>query len=228
MISKEELLKTLGYYIDNDDDFAIEGDKLKLTRGNYEYYFNADEVHYTGDGSEFIVVSLADSGWAASGNPAVINGTVTLDGASWLTRGAVELGGKDFQISGTVYEDPADMIARRKIFELYTNETLNLSLYSSGAGKNLDLLINCGGTFDNYTEPALLEVEYTFAIKWNQAAGLLKLYVGGAEVYSVAATGLGERRTFEQVILGASAYHTDATWKGTIANFKIYDGYAEA
>lgn len=228
MINKDELFKTLGYYLDNDDNFAIEGDKLKLTRGNYEYYFNADEVRYTGDGSEFIVVSLADSGWAASGNPAVINGTVTLDGSSWLTRGAVELGGKDFQISGTVYEDPADMIARRKIFELYTDENLNLSLYSSGAGKNLDLLINCGGTFDNYTEPALLEAEYTFALVWKQSTSTLVLKINGETVYTVVATGLGERRTFEQVILGASAYHTDATWKGTIANFKIYDGYAES
>lgn len=229
IITKEELLKVIGYSAENSAaDLTVEDNKLKVRQGNYEYVFNADAVNYTGSGLEFVVVSLADSGWTAQGNPTVVNGTATLDGASWLTRSQVSLGGKDFQIVGTVYESANNMIARRKIFELYTDEDLNISLYSSGAGKNLDLFVKCGGTFDNYTEPALLETEYQFALKWNQEAGTLKLYVNDEEIYSVTGTGFSERKTFEQVLLGASVFHSDALWKGTISGFKIFDGFCEA
>lgn len=229
MISKEELIKTLGFYRDNDvNDLTIEDNKLKLYKGNYEYVFNADAINYKGSGEEFVIISLADSGWTAAGNPVVVNGTATLDGESYLTRNAVKLGGKDFQIVGTVYEDPQGMIARRKIFELYTGQDLNLSLYSSGAGKNLDLLINCGGTFDNYTEPAKLEREFTFLLTWKQSTQTLKLKVDEQTIYTVTGAAFNMAKTFEQVLIGGSVLHEGANWKGTIANFKIYDGYAES
>ncbi|MBQ9498276.1 MAG: hypothetical protein IJR52_12000 [Selenomonadaceae bacterium] len=69
---------------------------------------------------------------------------LTLDGASYLERGVVELGGRDFQITGRAFEDPNDMAVRRKIFE--------------------------------------------------------------------------------RVILGGSVLHSNAAWKGTIAEFKIFAG----
>lgn len=228
LISKEELLKVIGYAGGNNvSDLTIEDNKLKLRQGNYEYIFNCDEINYKGSGEEFIIVSMAD-GWTAQGNPTVVNNTVTLDGASWLTHGAITLGGKDFQIVGTANESASDMVARRKIFELYTDGDLNLSLYSSGAGKNLDLLIHCGGTFDNYTEPAILEREYTFALAWKQATGTLTLKVDDQLIYTVTGAAFDTAKTFNQVLLGASAYHEGAAWKGSISNFKIYNGYAEA
>lgn len=226
LVSKEEFLKAMGYVIDNGG-LVIEDSKLKIQQGDYEYVFNADSVNYKGTGEEFITVSLADSTWTAHGSPAIVNSSVTLDGSSWLERGAVELGGKDFQISGRVFESATDMPARRKIFELYTANDLNISLYSSGAGKNLDLLVNCSGSFDNFSEPATLEQEYTFALKYKQDTGNLMLYVGGELIYQLEVSGLTERQTFNQLILGASVLHDNAAWKGTIANFVVYDGYCE-
>lgn len=225
-VSKQEFLKAMGYAIDNGG-FTIEDSKLKIRQDNYEYVFNADSVNYKGTGEEFIAVSLADSTWTAHGTPLIVNGSVTLDGSSWLERGAVELGGSDFQISGRVLESAEDMPARRKIFELYTSSDLNISLYSSGAGKNLDLLVNCGGAYDNFSEPATLEREYTFALKYKQNTGNLTLYVGGELIYQFEVSGLTERQTFNQLILGASVLHDNAAWKGTIADFLIYDGYCE-
>lgn len=226
LISKQEFLKAMGYAIDNGG-LVIEDSKLKIRQDNYEYVFNADAINYKGTGEEFIAVSLADSTWTAHGTPMIVNGSVTLDGSSWLERGVVELGGNDFQISGRVFESATDMTIRRKIFELYTSADLNISLYSSGAGKNLDLLVNCGGSFDSFSEPATLEQEYTFALKYKQNTGNLTLYVGGELIYQFEVSGLAERQTFNQLILGASVLHDNAAWKGTIADFVVYDGYCE-
>lgn len=228
LISKDELLKTLGYYRDNNiSDLTIDDNKLKLRQGNFEYVFNPDAINYTGSGEEFVTVSLADSGWTAQGIPTVVNGAATLDGSSYLTYGELALGGQDFQISGQVLESADDMIARRKIFELYASQDLNLSLYSSGAGKNLDMLVNVGGMFDNYNEPAILEREYHFVLKWKQDTGTLTLHIDGNLIYTVAGAGFTERKTFSQLILGSSTLHANANWKGTIADFKVYDGFAE-
>ena len=45
LINKEELLKAMGYAIDNGG-FTIEDSKLKIRQDNYEYVFNADSVNY--------------------------------------------------------------------------------------------------------------------------------------------------------------------------------------
>ena len=164
--------------------------------------------------------------WTQVGTPAMFDETLALDGASWLERGQIELGGRDFQIVGLALEEAEDMTIRRKIFELYTSAELNISLYSSGAGKNLDLLVNCGGSFDNYNCPAILEREFTFALLWRQETSTLVLKIDGEEIYSFNVAGLTERKTFERVLVGGSVLHTNATWKGAISEFKIYDGYA--
>ena len=226
MIGKQTALDALRHFHTAQISSMIDGDALKLRLGDYEYIFTADAVNYVGDGAGYVVVSLGDAQWTAHGNPTLEGCTLTLDGASWLSRGAVELGGKDFQIIGRVVESADDMIVRRKIFELYTSAALNISLYSSGAGKNLDLLTNVGGAFDDYTEPAILEREYNFALKWIQSTAILSLAIDGEEIYSRTVTGFNERRTFEQVLVGGSVLHDGATWKGTIADFKIYDGFA--
>ena len=226
MISKDTALNALRNFGTEHMASMIDDGALKIQLGDYEYIFNADTIKYVGDGADYVTVSLGDGKWTASGNPVLDNCTLTLDGASWLSRGAVELGGKDFQIVGRVAESADDMIVRRKIFELYTSAALNISLYSSGAGKNLDLLINVGGAFDDYAEPAILEREYTFVLKWRQATAALTLEVDGTEIYSRTVEGFNERRTFNQCLVGGSVLHEGATWKGTIANFKIYDGFA--
>ena len=182
MISKENALAAFREFKDASLANCIWQDGLRIKRGNYEYVFNADEINYIGDGSEFLVASFADE-WAAHGTPQLSNGVLTLDGASWLERGSVELGGRDFQISGRAFESADEMIVRRKIFELYTSADLNLSLYSSGAGKNLDLLIYCGGMFDNYNYPAILEREFTFLLVWRQETSTLSLKIGDEEIY---------------------------------------------
>ena len=226
MIGKETALNALRNFGTEHMASMIDGDALKVRLGDYEYVFSADKVNYIGDGADYVTVSLGDGKWTAHGNPTLENCTLTLDGASLLSRGAVELGGKDFQIIGRVIESADDMIVRRKIFELYTSAALNISLYSSGAGKNLDLLTNVGGTFDDYTEPAILEREYSFVLKWLQATANLSLTIDGTEIYSRTVEGFNERRTFEQCLVGGSVLHDGATWKGTVANFKIYDGFA--
>lgn len=226
MINKAAALNLVTYYRELNLLNSLDGSALKLKIGNYEYVFYADEVNYVGDGSEFIVASLTDDGWTNHGAQLQAD-VLTLDGASWLSRGAIALGGRDFQISGLVYESATDMIARRKIFELYQVTDLNISLYSSGAGKNLDLLVNCSGSFDNYSEPAIIGREYSFALKWLQDMSTLKLYVDDEEIYSVTIPGLGQRQTFSQLLLGSSVLHEGAHWKGTISNFTIHDGYCE-
>lgn len=226
MINKAAALNLISYYRELNLLKSLDGTALKLRIGNYEYVFEADEVNYVGDGSEFIVASFMGGGWTNHGAQLQDN-VLTLDGASWLSRGALALGGRDFQICGLVYESATDMIARRKIFELYQSADLNISLYSSGAGKNLDLLVNCSGSFDNYTEPATLEKEYSFALKWLQPLGTLKLYVDDEEIYSLTVPGLTQRQTFSQLLLGSSVLHAGAYWLGTIKDFKIYDGYCE-
>lgn len=229
MISKEVALSMLLNYHELTLERMITGSQVRLRLGNYEYIINADEVKYVGDGSEFVTVALGDNDWTSYGQPTIAGGVLALDGASWLGKGTVELGGKDFQISGRVFESEADMTQRRKIFELYTSAELNMSLYSSGAGKNLDLFANCGGgTIDAYSEPAILEREYSFALKWRQATGVLTLYIDGGQIYSNVIAGFATRQTFNQILLGGSAYHENAAWKGTIVDFRIYDGYAEA
>lgn len=226
MINKAAALNLMTYYRELNLLNSLDGTAQKLRIGNYEYVFYADEVNYVGDGSEFIVASLTDDGWTNHGTQLQDN-VLTLDGASWLSRGTLALGGRDFQISGTVFESATDMLARRKIFELYTSPELNISLYSSGAGKNLDLLVNCSGSFDNYTEPAILEQEYSFALKWLQDMGTLKLFIDGEEIYSLTVPGLATRQTFSQLLLGSSVLHTGANWLGRIGNFTVYDGYCE-
>lgn len=213
MISKETALDALKNYHEISLGALIDDGALKIRSGNYEYKFDASEVKYVGTGEEFLAYHYD---------------FLNCDGVIWITGGSVTLGGKDFQISGKAYEDADDMTARRKIFELYTSNELNISLYSSGAGKNLDLFINCGGVYDNYNEPAILEREYEFALKWRQAEKTLTLTIDGEEIYSIGVEGLSEPQTFEQLLIGGSVYHTNATWRGTISEFKIYDGYAEA
>ena len=225
MISAQEALNSFREFREASLANCIWENGLRIKRGNYEYVFNADEKNYIGNGSEFIVASFTDD-WTQVGNPTMFDETLALDGASWLERGQIELGGRDFQIVGLALEEAEDMTIRRKIFELYTSAELNISLYSSGAGKNLDLLVNCGGTFDNYNCPAILEREFTFALLWRQETSTLVLKIDGEEIYSFNVTGLTERKTFERVLVGGSVLHTNATWKGAISEFKIYDGYA--
>ena len=225
MISAQEALNSFREFREAGLANCIWENGLRIKRGNYEYVFNADEKNYVGDGSEFVVASFTDD-WTQVGNPAMFDETLALDGASWLERGQIELGGRDFQIVGLALEEAEDMTIRRKIFELYTSAEMNISLYSSGAGKNLDLLVNCGGTFDNYNCPAILEREFTFALLWRQETSTLVLKIDGEEIYSFNVTGLTERKTFERVLVGGSVLHTNATWKGAISEFKIYDGYA--
>ena len=228
MISKETALGMLSDFHEEQMSRLIKDGALKIRSGDYEYIFNADETNYVGGGSSFLIVTLADDGWTEQGTPTFDENILTLDGSSYLTRENISLGGADFQISGKVYESATDMIARRKIFELYTSADLNMSLYSSGAGKNLDLLVKCGGAFDNYNEPAILEQEYTFALKYRQSTRRMRLYVNGAEVYSFEVASFDEAKTFNQLALGAGISHENANWLGTISEFKIYSGYAEA
>ena len=227
MIGKETALNALRNFGTQHMASMIDGDALKVRLGDYEYVFSEDKVNYIGDGADYVTVSLGDGQWTAHGNPTLENCTLTLDGASWLSRGAVELGGKDFQIIGRVVESADDMIVRRKIFELYTSAALNISLYSSGAGKNLDLLVHCGEVYDNYFEPAILEREYTFALKWRQETSTLSLTVDGEEIYSLIVPAFAERKIFERVLVGGSVLHSNAAWKGTIAEFKIFDGWSD-
>ncbi|MBR3497962.1 MAG: hypothetical protein IKO05_03105 [Selenomonadaceae bacterium] len=226
MISKDTALDALRLFHDTSLANSIWEGGLRIRRGNFEYVFNADEINYVGDGAEFMVASFKDE-WTAAGTPQLSDGVLALDGVSWLERGAVELGGRDFQITGRAFEDPNDMAIRRKIFELYTSGDLNVSLYSSGAGKNLDLLVNCGGVYDNYFEPAILEREYTFALKWRQETSTLSLTVDGEEIYSLIVPAFAERKIFERVLVGGSVLHSNAAWKGTIAEFKIFDGWSD-
>lgn len=226
MISKDTALDALKFFHEISLANLIWEGGLRIKRGGFEYVFNADEINYVGDGAEFMVASFKDE-WTAAGTPQLSDGVLTLDGVSWLERRAVELGGRDFQITGRVFEDPNDMAVRRKIFELYTSGDLNVSLYSSGAGKNLDLLVHCGGVYDNYFEPAILEREYTFALKWRQETSTLSLTVDGEEIYSLIVPAFAERKTFERVLVGGSVLHSNAAWKGTIAEFKIFDGWSD-
>ena len=228
MISKETALKMFSDYNEEYTARLIDGRTLKIRKDDYEYVFEADEVNYVGDGSDFLIAELGDDGWTSHGSPTFGEKILTLDGTSWLSRAGVTLGGADFQISGKVYESAENMIARRKIFELYTSAELNVSLYSSGAGKNLDLLVKCGGTFDNYNEPAIIGEEYTFALKYRQSTRRMRLYVSGLEIYSFEVASFATAKVFEQVALGAGISHENANWLGTIAEFKIYAGYAEA
>lgn len=225
MISRNTLLDALKNYNELNAAAILSDGILRLQRGNFEYVFSPDAINYLGDGSEFLALSFADE-WTAHGDAQLTDGTLILDGASWLSRGSLTLGGQDFQIEGRAFESADDMLARRKIFELYTSADLNISLYSSGAGKNLDLLVNAGGTIDLYSEPAILEREYQFKLKF--ANSTLTLAIDGTQIYSAQVTGLNERRTFEQVLIGASVLHSGAAWRGSISDFKIFDGFAEA
>ena len=226
MISKETFLKALENYRSVCADQLISDSNLRIRQGNFEYIFRADNVVYLGDGTEFLTLTFDDD-WTSHGTAQVVSNSVSLDGSSWLSYGQLELGGSDFQIEARVLESADDMIQRRKIFELYTSAELNISLYSSGAGKNLDLFVNCDGTFDTYNEPAILGREYHFVLKYRAETGQLTLDIDGVQVYSLVVSGLNQRRTFEQVLVGSSAYHENANWLGTISDFKIYDGFAE-
>lgn len=213
MISKDEALKGLREYHNQNLANLIYDNALRIKRGSYEYVFDASHVNYIGDGSEFLIIDLSEA--------------TNFNDDSPLEFDDLTLGGRDFQISGRVFESAEDMIVRRKIFELYESQDLNVSLYSSGAGKNLDLLVNCGGTFDNYSEPAILEREYSFALKWLQETGTLKLYIDGEEVYSVTGSGFTERRSFSKLLIGGSLLHEGATFKGSVSDLKVYDGFCE-
>ena len=227
MISKETALNAFRDYNELSKAKMISGSVLRLQIGDYEYIFNPDEINYVGNGDEFLIANLKGDGWTNHG-VTVSDGVYEFDGASYLERENITLGGRDFQIRGTVYESATDMIQRRKIFELYTSDELNMSLYSSGAGKNLDFFVNCEGTLDNYAEPAILEREYNFQVVWRQETTRLILYVNGNEIYNNRLTGFSTAKTFLQLRLGGSIYHPDAYWKGTISEFKVYDGFLEA
>ena len=226
MISKDTALGALREFREAGLANCIWENGLRIKRGNFEYIFNADEIKYVGDGGEFLVASLAGE-WTAVGTPQISDGVLTLDGTSYFEREALELGGRDFQIVGRAVADPDGITFRRKIFELYTSSELNVSLYISGAGKNLDLLINCGGGYDNYAEPAILDREFSFKLSWRQETNMLSLAVDGETVYSLGVPTLTERQTFERVLLGGSVLHSGAAWKGTITEFKIFDGWSE-
>lgn len=225
MISKDTALGALREFREAGLANSIWDGGLRIRRGNYEYIFIADEIKYVGDGAEFVVVALTDE-WTAGSERVQPTGEVLFDGTGYFERAILELGGRDFQIVGKATADPEGMTFRRKIFELYTSSDLNISLYTSGAGKNLDLLVNCGGMFDNYSEPAILGREFDFALKWRQETSTLTLTVDGEEIYLLTVPGFAERQTFDRVILGGSALHEGALWKGSIAEFKIYDGWS--
>ena len=193
---------------------------LQCRHGDYEFTGSFNKSVFKGEVSAFVTADSSDlSGWT-------LHGSELFDGASWLERDALELGGQDFTIDGTAFESAEDMIVRRKIFELYTSADLNLSLYSSGAGKNLDLLVNCGGEFDNYGNPAILEREFNFTLVWRQDEKLLRLYIDSEKIYEVEVPGFAQRRRFEQVRLGAGILHENSFWKGRLGVFKVYDGLA--
>lgn len=192
---------------------------LKFRSGDYEFSQPFQLSAFTGETENFVTVDMSDDDWT-------LHGAELFDGSSYLERGAIELGGQDFTIDGTAFESATDMFVRRKIFELYTSGALNLSLYSSGAGKNLDLLVNCGGEFDNFAKPAILEREFRFTLVWRQVEKILRLFVNNEKIYTVEGCGFGVRRTFDKTRLGAGILHADSFWRGTITSFKIYDGLA--
>ena len=227
VVSKEDVLAAFNEFREASFANCIWENGLRIKRGNFEYVFNADEINYVGNGDEYLAVSFADE-WTNHGDAQLAENILTLSGANCLERGSIELGGRDFQIKGSAFESADDMIVRRKIFELYTSANLNLSLYSSGAGKNLDLLVLCGGTYDYYNFPAILEREFTFSLLWRQETSTLSLKVDGEEIYSFSVPAFVERKTFDSVLVGGSKLHNGSYWKGTITDFKIYDGYAEA
>lgn len=213
----EKFLSTVdGYFfVDVVDGAPI----LKVRIGDYEFTQPFQLTTFTGETANFVAVDMSDDGWT-------LHGAELFDGESYLERGAIELGGQDFTIDGTAFESAENMFVRRKIFELYTSGALNLSLYSSGAGKNLDLLVNCGGEFDNFSKPAILEREFRFSLVWRQVDKILRLFVDGEKIYTIEGCGFDVRRTFEQARLGAGILHADSFWRGTITSFKIYDGLA--
>ena len=227
MISKQTALNAFHNYTELSKADLISGSTMRIRIGNYEYVFTPDEINYVGDGDEFLVADLAGDSWTNHG-VTVSDGVYEFDGASYLSRENITLGGRDFQIRGTVYESASNMAQRRKIFELFTADDLNMSLYSSGAGKNIDFFVNCEGTLDNYAEPAILEREYDFQVVWRQETARLVLYIDGNEIYNNRLTGFSAAKTFSQLRVGGGIYHPDAFWKGTMTAFKIYDGFLEA
>lgn len=226
MIRKATALNAIRDYDEISKANLISGQAMRIQIGNYVYIFNADEINYVGDGEEFLIANLAGDGWTNHG-VTVSNGVFEFDGSSYLSRENITLGGRDFQIRGTVYESATNMIQRRKIFEMYASDELNMSLYSSGAGKCLDFFVNCEGTLDNYSEPAILEREYSFTVVWHQDSLRLVLYVDDAEIYNNRIAGFSTAKTFTQLNVGGGIYHPDAFWKGSMREFKIFDGFLE-
>lgn len=213
----EKILSTVdGYFfVDVADGVPI----LKVRLGDYEFSQPFQLSTFTGETENFVTVDMSGDGWT-------LHGAELFDGETFLERGSIELGGQDFTIDGTAFESAENMFVRRKIFELYTSGALNLSLYSSGAGKNLDLLVNCDGEFDNFAKPAILEREFKFTLVWRQVEQILRLFIDGKKIYTVEGCGFGVRRTFDKLRLGAGILHADSFWRGTISSFKIYDGLA--
>ena len=174
--------------------------------------------------------------WTATGSPTVASSrqksvaALQLDGSSYITStsstGEFNIGRQDFTIDGWAYLDSSGMTLRRFIFEFYNEATNNIfALYSNKTGTQLSLLlkINDANAVWQSTATPIKNSLFHFAIAYTHSTNNLTLYINGKTVYSVTVTALKNIVPFPEVNIGYARSH-DAYWKGSIDEFRFYNG----
>ena len=171
--------------------------------------------------------------WTATGNPTVASSlqksaaALQLDGSSYITStGDFSIGRQDFTIDGWAYLDSSGMTLRRFIFEFYNEAKNNIfALYSNKTGTQLSLLLKING--DNAvwqsTASPIKNSLFHFALAYTHSTNKLTLYINGKTVYSVTVTALNNIVPFPEANIGYARSH-DAYWKGSIDEFRFYNG----
>ena len=161
---------------------------------------------------------LCGNTWTATGNPAIENGALVLDGSSYLRLdGSLTLGGQDFTINGWFNISSATP-SLAAIFTVYEGTTRFLSCY---VGDNsIWLRANEQQKRVSFVFNTLhhLEVDYS------HATGKTRLFIDGTLATTITQT--LSRRNLSFVALGNGTWNGATGFVGTIDDFRIYDGVA--
>ena len=174
--------------------------------------------------NESTTQDLCGGTWTTSGSPTIENYALKLDGSSYIQmNSSFTLGGKDFTIHGW-----ANMNSSAANYSMLLEATkskggtqrLELSRY--GKANQMTLWANeLWGIHPVFACP--VDETFHFAIVYQHANALLKIYINGVQVASVNKS-IGET-AFAAFTIGANTRNS-SKWTGTIDEFQIYDGVA--
>lgn len=160
--------------------------------------------------------------WQANnGSVNIINGELQFDGNFYLSTNNIILGGNDFVIEG-YFTISSSSGSYCRIFSLHnnmqtTNNCINFARYGNSAQMYTDCMGQTSSRFD-----VTLDTNHNFIYKYSQNLGQITIFIDNE--LKLTWNKQIPKTTFNNLWLGRSNYSADAMLKGTIGEFRIFEG----